>query len=63
MRYFYISFYHDNGAGWITLQLDTYPNIHGILNTILEKDQYLINPTVINIIELTKEDYDNFISD
>jgi hypothetical protein len=60
MRYFIISFSHTSGEGNITLQNETYPNYHGILSTLKEKDPELENITILNIMEVSEQDFKDF---
>lgn len=60
MRYFIISFSHNSGDGNLTLQLDGYPNFLGIIATLKEKDPDLDNIAVINIIEVSEQDFNDF---
>jgi hypothetical protein len=68
MRYFLISFsgikidgeITIQADGNLTLQLETYPNYQGILATLNGKDQDLENITILNIIELSEQDFKDF---
>jgi hypothetical protein len=60
MRYFLISFSHSTGDGNLTLVNETFPNYQGILATLKEQDAELENITILNIIELSEQDYKDF---
>lgn len=60
MRYFLISFAHTTGDGNLTLQLESYPNYNGIIATLKEKDPDLENITILNIIEVSEQDFKDF---
>jgi hypothetical protein len=60
MRYFIISFSHSRGDGNLTLQNETYPNYNGIIATLKEKDPKLENITILNIIEVSEQDFKDF---
>jgi len=64
MRYF-IVFYlyennHETGIGYVSLELlNQYPNYNYIISSIKE-DSEIKKTMITNIIELNKEDFDNF---
>lgn len=61
MRYFLIAFSHSEGDGNLTLQNETYPNYKGIIATLKEEDPELENITILNIVELSEQDYKDFM--
>lgn len=72
MRYFFISFSHYKhledgstvfGDGYITMQCETFPNKKGIELTIKETEPGVENITIMNIIELSEQDYKDFIEE
>lgn len=60
MRYFIISFSHTSGDGNLTLQNETYPNYQGIIATLKEKDPELENITILNVMEVSWQDFKDF---
>lgn len=68
MRYFLISFSHykhiDDGTvfgdGSLHMQCETFPNKKGIELTIKEEQPDVENITILNIIELSQQDYKDF---
>jgi hypothetical protein len=71
MRYFIISFSFrvkqteesegiNFGDGNLALQLETYPNLTGIIKTVTEQDPNLENITILNIQELSEQDFKDF---
>lgn len=72
MRYFFISFSHYHhldestvfGDGSITVKTEgSYPNKESILHDIKEKDPEIENITILNIIELSEQDYKDFTTE
>lgn len=68
MRYFLISFSGQKrdgelvilAEGNLTLQLESYPNYNGIIATLKEKDPDLENITILNIMEVSEQDFKDF---
>jgi hypothetical protein len=60
MRYFLISFSHSSGDGNLTLQNETYPNFVGLIQTLKEQDPEIDNITILNILEMSEQDFEDF---
>lgn len=68
VRYFIITFSHYKhiddatifGDGMITMQCETFPNKKGIEQDIKEENPDIENITILNIIELSGQDFKDF---
>lgn len=68
MRYFLISFSHYKhiadvtifGDGSIAMSCETFPNKSGIIKDIKEETPDIENITILNILELSEQDYKDF---
>ena len=68
MRYFIISFSHYKhadgatifGDGLITMKCETFPNKLGIEKDIKEENEDIENITILNIQELSEQDFKDF---
>lgn len=72
MRYFFISFSHYThtedgtvfGDGNITVQTEgAYPNQAALLRDIKEKEPEIENITILNIIEMSEQDFKDFTTE
>ena len=60
-RYFHIAYVGKNYNGSIQLPLDKYPSRDYITTIVRGQDPKLVgNPIIINILELTEQDYNDF---
>ena len=59
-RFFYVSFLDGNSQGSTMITSEGYPKKDTLKDALREISDNLINPIVINITEVTKQDYEDY---
>jgi hypothetical protein len=62
MRYFFVSYWHPNGYGNITLSIEEYPSLTALEQTVRDEDETITDVVILNIQELTEVDFNNLVS-